>query len=624
VLLGVLSVSFALAQSIPDLHPADVIQLVRKTSDWYRQVQLDQQIADEPFDLTYLADQQRIADQIVRWAFEFARQAAPLVEKESPSTKPQNAGLPLDTHMLAQVAANLDQQARQTQAQLESLERERRASPAKKEQTDAQIEVVQSELALIRARQDTINSVISFLASTTMSGLTSTDLHSEIEDLARTLPPFLSQPPKSEAGVESVNETSQAKAAMARPAPSGLLGLAGEWWRLSHKAGRITEEIATTEDLTQSTKQLAMPLANRLRQMMQTEQQPGTQELQGDPAALAAKKQELDALVLQFKQTSAALLPIRKQGFLLDLYQRSLSNWRSTVIREDRSVLESLLVRVALLAIVLGVVLGLGEVVRRAIYRYVTDVRRRYQFLLLRKIGLWIGIGAVLVFGLSTELRSVATFAGLITAGVAVALQNVILAIVGYFFLIGKYGIRVGDRVSIGGVGGEVVEIGLVRFYLMELETRGSESLPTGRITAFSNSIVFQATSGGLFKRIPGINFMWHEIKLTFAPETDYQEIGKRLNEAVETVFRDYQDSLKRQQQQMERSLSPMTPIELRPTVRLRFTPAGTEALIEYPVVMRQAADIDEKLMRELLAAVDHEPRLKLIGSEAAAVKMVA
>jgi len=168
------------------------------------------------------------------------------------------------------------------------------------------------------------------------------------------------------------------------------------------------------------------------------------------------------------------------------------------------------------------------------------------------------------------------------------------------------------------------VEIGLVRFYLMELETRGSESLPTGRITAFSNSIVFQATSGGLFKRIPGINFMWHEIKLTFAPETDYQEIGKRLNEAVETVFRDYQDSLKRQQQQMERSLSPMTPIELRPTVRLRFTPAGTEALIEYPVVMRQAADIDEKLMRELLAAVDHEPRLKLIGSEAAAVKMVA
>jgi small-conductance mechanosensitive channel len=622
-LLGVLSVGFALGQTIPELNPADVIQLVRKSCDWYRQVQLDQQIADEPLDLTYLPDQQRMADDIVRWAFEFARQVAPLVEKESPSNQAINAGVALDPHALAQVAAKLDQQARDTQAQLEGLERERRVSPAKKEQIDPQIELLESELALVRARQDTINNVISFLTSTTISGLATTDLHSEIEDLARTLPPFLSQAAKEERG-DSVNETLAAKSALAnRPAPAGLFGLSEEWWRLSHKAGRITEEIAATGALSASAKQLAMPLAIRLRQMMQTEQQPLGQELQGDPAALAAKKQELDALIQQFKQTSAALLPIRKQGLLLDLYQRSLINWRSSVIRQDRDVMESLLLRLALLAVTLGVLLGMGEVVRRAILRYVTDARRRYQFLLLRKIGLWIGIGTVLVFALSTELRSVATFAGLITAGVAVALQNVILAIVGYFFLIGKYGIRIGDRVSIGGVGGEVVEIGLVRFYLMELETRGSESLPTGRITAFSNSIVFQA-SGGLFKRIPGTSFMWHEIKFTFAPESDYQEIGKRLHDVVEAVFRDYRDTLERQQQQMQRSLSPMTPIELRPTVRLRFTAAGTEAVIEYPVVLHQAADIDEKLMRELMAAIDHEPRLKLMGTEAATVKLVA
>jgi len=624
VFLGVLSVGFALAENIPGLRPADVIQFVRKTSDWYRQVQLDQQIADEPVDLTFLPEQQRMADEIVRWSFEFARQTAPLVENESPSNQLQKAGTTLDPHALAQAASSLDQQASQTLAQLEGLERERQAAPRTKQaQIDPQIKVVQSELALLRARQDAINSLISFVTSTTMSGLATTDLHSEIEDIARTLPPFLSQPPKPEDKGEAVSETFAAKAALARPAPSGLLGLVEEWWRLSHKAGRITEEIALTDSLAQNAKQLTMPLANRLKQMMQSGQQPVSQEIQGDEAALTAKKQELDAVVLQFKRTSGALLPIRKQGVLLDLYQRSLSNWRSTVIREDRDVLESLVVRIVLLAIVLGVVLGMGEVVRRAIFRYVTDARRRYQFLLLRKVGLWVGIGAVLIFALSTELRSVATFAGLITAGVAVALQNVILAVVGYFFLIGKYGIRIGDRVNVGGVSGEVVEIGLVRFYLMELETRGSESLPTGRITAFSNSIVFQA-GGGLFKRVPGTNFMWHEIKLTFAPETDYQQIGKRMHEAVVAVFRDYQDALERQQQQMERSLSPMTPIELRPTVRLHFTAAGTEAIIEYPVVSRQAGEIDEKLMRELLAAVDHEPKLKLIGSEAATVKLVA
>jgi len=56
----------------------------------------------------------------------------------------------------------------------------------------------------------------------------------------------------------------------------------------------------------------------------------------------------------------------------------------------------------------------------------------------------------VLVFAFVTELGAVATFAGLITAGVAVALQNVIVSIVGYFFLIGKYGIRWETRVQVG------------------------------------------------------------------------------------------------------------------------------------------------------------------------------
>jgi len=168
-----------------------------------------------------------------------------------------------------------------------------------------------------------------------------------------------------------------------------------------------------------------------------------------------------------------------------------------------------------------------------------------------------------------------------------------------------------------------VVDLGLVRFYLMELESRGAESLPTGRVVAFSNSIVFQS-GVGLFKQIVGTNFQWHEVKLTFSPESDYQEVGKRLLAAVEVVFRDYQDLLERQRRQLERSLNVMSAAELQPTIRQQFTLAGREVVIEYPVVREQAAEIDEKLMKELLTAIDREPRLKLIGSAAPDVKLVA
>ena len=81
----------------------------------------------------------------------------------------------------------------------------------------------------------------------------------------------------------------------------------------------------------------------------------------------------------------------------------------------------------------------------------------------------------MIIVGISfaSELGSAVTFAGLLTAGLAVAMQSVLVSIVGYFFLIGKYGIRVGDRVQIGEVNGEVIDRGLVRMYLMEFGGRG-------------------------------------------------------------------------------------------------------------------------------------------------------
>src|SRR4029450_13045230 len=105
----------------------------------------------------------------------------------------------------------------------------------------------------------------------------------------------------------------------------------------------------------------------------------------------------------------------------------------------------------------------------RAVFRYVTEARRRYQLLLVRTIVLWSLVIAILGFTFATEMSSVVTFAGLLTAGLAVAMQSVLVSIVGYFFLIGKYGIRVGDRVQIGTVTGEVIDLGLVRLHLMEL-----------------------------------------------------------------------------------------------------------------------------------------------------------
>jgi small-conductance mechanosensitive channel len=338
-----------------------------------------------------------------------------------------------------------------------------------------------------------------------------------------------------------------------------------------------------------------------------------------DAQTLDQQKKELDSLTAQFKQLSAAVLPLSKQSILLDLYKRNLQNWQSSVKSRYRSDLRGLLARLLVLAFALGVVFAAAELWRRAIFRYVHEGRRRYQFLLIRRIVMWFAALVVVAFAFASQLGSVATFAGLITAGVAVALQNVILSVAGYFFLIGKFGIRVGDRVQIAGVTGEVVEVGLVRLQLMELTSTGSE-IPTGRVVAFSNSIVFQPTSG-LFKQIPGTNFMWHEITLTLPGNSDYHQVQKNLADVVNQVFADYKDDIERQRRHLESMLGSTSTAEFHPRIRLAFTSNGLEAVIRYPVTLQNAAEIDDRITRELLDAlrsVQHEsaaqgtPTLKL------------
>jgi small-conductance mechanosensitive channel len=446
-------------------------------------------------------------------------------------------------------------------------------------------------------------------------------LRSQIEELARSVPTALSNAHGSENTPAANQQPSPAATNIINKLPSAnMWALAEDLFQLSSKRHTLVNEMHATDALEQSSKQLRAPLINRFRQLIETGNQLAKQADASNQQGLAQERQQLDALTAEYKQLSATLAPLSKQAILLDLYKRNLSNWQADVGGQFKGKIKSLLVRLAGLALALGAVFVIGEIWRKAIFRYVHDTRRRYQFLLIRRIVLLSTAAIVLTFTFVAELGALATFAGLITAGVAVALQSVIVSMVGYFFLIGKFGIRVGDRVQAGTVNGEVVEIGLVRFHLMELSTAGADAVPTGRVVAFSNSVVFQSGSA-LFKQIPGTNFIWHEISLKFAPEIDYRVLRARLDEATNTALAPYRDLLERQRRQMEMTVSSIAETELKPRVRIHFTTSALEVVVRFPVVMEKAGEIDEQVISELFAAVDREPKLKLIDSTMPAVK---
>jgi small-conductance mechanosensitive channel len=245
------------------------------------------------------------------------------------------------------------------------------------------------------------------------------------------------------------------------------------------------------------------------------------------PEQLAAGQKELNGLVTHFKQLSAAVLPLGEQAITVGVARGSLQESVAGFDRQSKRASRYLLLRAGMLAILLLVVLLVSEMWRRAIVRYLTEPRRRRQFLVLRRVVVTCAVVLVVTLGFVTEFGSLATYAGFVTAGVAVALQNPILSVVGYFFLIGRYGFRVGDRVTISGVTGDVLDIGLVRIYLIELSSAGSDAHVTGRVVVFANAVVFQPAA--LYKQMPGIDYVWHVVTLTLLPDTDFQLAESKL-----------------------------------------------------------------------------------------------
>lgn len=589
-----------------------IIPFLEQTLAWYRQMTVDKQIANDPTEVAMVSDNRQLESQIVRLSFDFARaEADALAGSPVSSQVSTQSGATPQQQALLKAESEAEQEVKKAASELNSLKQKlASATGRQRELLESQIISTQGELDLEKTRKDAIHNMVEFVAGT--GGGQAGGLRGQIDALAATVPGIAA------AGTSSGNQSSGKDQTTTNTEdtasePTGIWGLGAQLFAIAHKLNTVNGAITQTQTLERASNDLRTPMANRLRELTRQADELDTESTDKNATALAQQRQKVDALTTEFKELAAIAIPLSKQNILLGLYEKSLENWHDEVRSDLQGLLGRLLTRVVILGIFIGFVLVFAEIGKRAIYRYVHEPHRRYQFLLLRKIAITFSIIIIVALGFASRLESAVTYAGLLTAGIAVALQNVIVAVVGYFFLIGRYGIRVGDRVEISGVTGEVVDIGLVRIQVMELGGSAADT-PTGRVVAFSNSVVFQPTAG-IFRQIPGTDFVWHEVALNLAPESDFKLVRERLLEAVGGVLHDYREELERQNRAMQRNLLAVPADALKPNVHLRLTPSTLEALIRFPVDLRHSVEIDERITHELLRAVEREPKLKLAST---------
>ncbi|MBW2685803.1 MAG: mechanosensitive ion channel, partial [Deltaproteobacteria bacterium] len=159
--------------------------------------------------------------------------------------------------------------------------------------------------------------------------------------------------------------------------------------------------------------------------------------------------------------------------------------------------------------------------VMRIMLRNVTDVRQRYSW--SRGVTSTIAILIVIFLGVIwfAGLERIATFAGILGAGLAVALHDTIANIAGFLFIMLRRPFEVGDRIEIGGVAGDVIDIRLFQFSLLEIGNWVDADQSTGRILQVPNGQVLRSVTASFNK---GFDYIWHEIPILITFESNWKK----------------------------------------------------------------------------------------------------
>jgi small-conductance mechanosensitive channel len=180
-----------------------------------------------------------------------------------------------------------------------------------------------------------------------------------------------------------------------------------------------------------------------------------------------------------------------------------------------------------------------------------------------------------IVFGMPSQTTTILGLAG---AGLTVAGKDVIMAFFGWFLLMGRNGIRVGDWVEIEGVGGEVIEIGLLKTVLLETGNWTDSGHPTGRRVSFVNSF---AIEGHYFNFSTSGQWMWDELQLTIPADKDPYAVVDGLQKLV---AKDTEANAREAEEEWQHTTTRyhVQAFSATPAISLRPTGSGVEVRVRY------------------------------------------
>jgi small-conductance mechanosensitive channel len=346
-----------------------------------------------------------------------------------------------------------------------------------------------------------------------------------------------------------------------------------------------------------------------LKSNLQTPKQevPGT--LGGGPthpagASSTAPTREASAdLIHAAKRRSAAVKAvtnsderIEDQKHLAETYRK----WIEVVTARQRTVIHRGLLGAAVILAILLIGIFFDSWLKRLLNKVRLDPRQADTLQVVISAGLQIialGLILLVIFGPPSQL---ATILGLAGAGLTVALKDFIVSFLGWFVLMGRNGIRLGDWVEINGVTGEVVELGMFHTVLLETGNWTDSGHPTGRRVTFTNGF---AIEGHYFNFSTSGQWLWDELTLVLASSQNPYPIVEAIQKTVLEATAESAGQAEEEWQNAAHSRN-MRALSAAPAVNVRPVSGGVEIAVRYITRANERYNLRSKLYQAAMNSI--------------------
>ncbi|MCH4887644.1 mechanosensitive ion channel family protein [Acidaminobacter sp. JC074] len=258
-------------------------------------------------------------------------------------------------------------------------------------------------------------------------------------------------------------------------------------------------------------------------------------------------------------------------------------------------------------ALAIIIVYILRSLILRIIHRNMKDLKLYYKT--RRTINyIYFGVVLLLLISIWSETSSMSTYLGLASAGIAIALSDLLVNIAAFVFMIFKKPFSVGDRIEINGHAGDVIDQRLFQFTVMEIGNWVSNDQSTGRMIHIPNRLIFNHP---LFNYNAGFKFIWHEVHVMLTFESNHNKAKEMFLNIAGKYTVQKTDTLEKELKEASRKYL-IYYNNLTPIVYTDVKDSGIVLSIRYLCEPQKRRTTHEKVWEDILDITNREEDINL------------